>query len=97
MPKKMQDMLKNDYPFTRPPFVRKAVDDATICRWIRDTLRSEGNPSGKAIGFLEKHPEHLKWLRDNIEPRFWDRLEKRRRRVEMERLEDVGDWWSESP
>ena len=97
MPEKMRDRLENDFPFTRPPREpEKAIDDATKCRWIREDLRSEMRPSHKAIEFLEKHPEQLDWLRDNLESRFWDKLEMYRRDNERLQREEIGPYQRKS-
>ncbi len=72
---RMQDKLENESPFTRPPpGPRKPLDETTRCKTIRNSLRSDMGLSHSDFQFLEEHPEQAKWLEDNIERRFWDKV-----------------------
>lgn len=44
-------------------------------RRIQDKFRSSMAFFDEDFDFLDRHPEHARWLENNVEPRFWARLQ----------------------
>ena len=76
IPPKMLEKLKNESSFTRPPFEKRIMDDATKCKYIQIDLRSEIGLNDEQIKYLKEHPQQTEWLKNNTESRFWKIVEK---------------------
>ncbi|KAK2596414.1 hypothetical protein N8I77_013305 [Diaporthe amygdali] len=44
-------------------------------RSIKRMLRRETHPPESDLQFLRDHPQHAEWLKVNLRPRFWDKLQ----------------------
>ncbi|KAI0431209.1 hypothetical protein F5Y09DRAFT_330513 [Xylaria sp. FL1042] len=79
LPAKIQSKLRA-YPFSRRPIQRlpsktpAQYDAATYRRIIRSKLRCDMRILDQDVRFLMTHPEDARWLKDNIEPRFWSKI-----------------------
>ncbi|KAL7915846.1 hypothetical protein GGI35DRAFT_473172 [Trichoderma velutinum] len=82
LPEEIQSRLEK-YPFTRPPNQhsrkRKPIpgryDAKTFRQIIRSNLRRDAIITDDSIQFLATHPEDSRWLKDNIEARFWLKIQ----------------------
>ncbi|KAK4081614.1 uncharacterized protein Triagg1_2355 [Trichoderma aggressivum f. europaeum] len=80
LPEEIQSMLEK-YPFTRPPVQRSRkptpgrYDAKTYRQIIRSNLRRDAIITDDCIQFLATHPEDATWLKDNIEARFWSKVQ----------------------
>ncbi|KAK9440000.1 uncharacterized protein VB005_04620 [Metarhizium brunneum] len=79
LPKKIQSKLK-EYPFTRPsikdiPKPHRPLDPVSRRESIQRKLYSDMSLSDGDVEFLRQHPEDEQWIKDNIESRFWSKLE----------------------
>jgi hypothetical protein len=80
LPAKIQSKLR-EYPFLRRPIQRLAsetparFDAATHRRIIQSKLRCDMSILSEDVQFLVTRPEDARWLEDNIEPRFWSKIQ----------------------
>ncbi|POR31237.1 Uncharacterized protein TPAR_08559 [Tolypocladium paradoxum] len=76
LPAKIQAKLK-EYPFSRRPIQRlpKEAPAPTRRQIIRSKLRRDMTILDADVQFLVTHPEDARWLRDNIETRFWLKIQ----------------------
>ncbi|KAL7796952.1 hypothetical protein V8C43DRAFT_260694 [Trichoderma afarasin] len=80
LPEEIQSKLEK-YPFTRQPRQRSGrprpgrYDPKTYRQIIRANLRRDAILTDDSIQFLATHPEDAAWLKDNIEARFWSKLQ----------------------
>ena len=66
------------YPFPSPNQAKRTkppLDAVERCRSIQSKLRCEMSPSDTDFELIKNNPEAAKWLKDNIEPRFWLKFE----------------------
>ncbi|KAM6482526.1 hypothetical protein HDV62DRAFT_45828 [Trichoderma sp. SZMC 28011] len=83
LPEEIQSKLKK-YPFTRQPRQpnRRSgnptpgrYDPKTYRQIIRANLRRDAILTDDCIYFLATHPDDAAWLKDNIEARFWSKVQ----------------------
>ncbi|QYS93775.1 hypothetical protein H0G86_001143 [Trichoderma simmonsii] len=82
LPEEIQSKLKR-YSFTRPPKPNQRsrkpnpgrYDAKTFRQIIRANLRRDAPITDDCIEFLVTHPEDARWLKDNIEARFWSKIQ----------------------
>jgi len=76
----MQSKLR-EYPFSRPkiqrlrPKIPARFHPATHRQIIRSKLRCDMTITDANIEFLATHPEDARWLKDNVESRFWSEIQ----------------------
>jgi len=80
LPAKIQSKLR-EYPFSRRPIQRlrsgtpARLDAATHRQIIRSKLRCDMTIIDGDVQFLATHPEDARWLKNNIEPRLWLKIQ----------------------
>lgn len=81
LPAKFQKKLKK-YPFQKrpaPPKLQGATrpppEPAMYRKIIQSCLRSDSKIIDQDIEFLKTHPKDAAWLKNNIEPRFWSKIQ----------------------
>lgn len=87
IPSKLRARLKK-FPFTKAPTQPppRTGQPRPIRERIRSSLRLKEDIFYEYLEHLKYHPEDVKWLKDNLEPKFWSRLE-----AEGVKLPDDGD------
>lgn len=87
IPSKLRARLKK-HPFTKeptqqPPRTRQPIP---MRERIRSSLHLKEDIFYVYLEHLADHPEDVRWLKDNLEPKFWSRLE-----AEGVKLPDEGE------
>lgn len=87
IPSELRASLKK-FPFTKALTQRtpRTGQPTPMREKIRSSLRLKENIFYEYLEHLKDHPEDVKWLKDNLEPKFWSRLE-----AEGVKLPDDGD------
>lgn len=76
IPSKIRSKLKR-FPFTKAPTTSQLPprQPRPMRERIRGSLILKEDIFQDYIEHLEDHPEDVKWLKDNLEPKFWARLQ----------------------
>jgi hypothetical protein len=76
IPSKLSTRLKR-YPFTKAPTQQPPHTGQPwpMRERIRSSLHLKEYMFQVYLDHLKDHPEDVRWLKDNLEPKFWSRLE----------------------